>query len=115
MFNLQGKDSEHYFKEVEYKLLEETDYELELTQGVSIAKACEKIENLRFPRYYPELSSAKTITMDWMDGEHLSEFTAHNQDREKAIKLARPCGIFICFRCTVCVRYMQMRIREIFQ
>lgn len=30
MFNLQGKDSERYFKEVENKLIEETDYVLEL-------------------------------------------------------------------------------------
>src|SRR5690606_23691005 len=31
---------------------------------------------MRFPRYYPELSCAKILTMDWMQGEHLSEFVA---------------------------------------
>ena len=30
MFNLKGKDTDKYFKEVENKLLEETDYKLEL-------------------------------------------------------------------------------------
>jgi predicted unusual protein kinase regulating ubiquinone biosynthesis (AarF/ABC1/UbiB family) len=98
MFNLQGKDSERYFKEVEYKLLEETDYELELAQGISIAKACEKIEHLRFPKYYPELSSAKTITMDWMQGEHLSEFTAYNLDREKGDKIGQALWDFYMFQ-----------------
>ncbi len=98
MFNLQGKDSERYFKEVELKLLEETDYELELEQGVSIAKSCEKIPNLRFPKYYPELSSKKTITMDWMEGEHLSEFTAHNQDRAKGDKLGQALWDFYMFQ-----------------
>ncbi len=80
MFNLQGKDSEKYFQEVESKLLEETDYELELRQSIEIATACGQIPNLRFPKYYPELSSAKTLTMDWIDGLHLSEFAAANTD-----------------------------------
>lgn len=98
MFNLQGKDSERYFKEVENKLMEETDYELELAQGVSIAKACEAIANLRFPKYYPELSSKKIIAMDWMEGEHLSEFTAHNQDRELGDKIGQALWDFYMFQ-----------------
>jgi predicted unusual protein kinase regulating ubiquinone biosynthesis (AarF/ABC1/UbiB family) len=89
MFNLQGKDSEKYFKEVENKLLEETDYELELAQGVFITQSCKQIANLSFPKYYPELSSKKTITMDWMQGEHLSEFTAHNKDQSLGNKIGQ--------------------------
>ena len=80
MFNIKGKDSERYFQEVEGKLLEETDYELELRQSIEIADACKHIPNLRFPQYYPELSSSKTLTMDWIDGLHLSEFAAANTD-----------------------------------
>jgi len=98
MFNLQGKDSERYFKEVENKLLEETDYELELTQGIAISKSCGVIPNLRFPKYYPEMSSKKTITMDWMDGLHLSEFTNQNQDREKGDKLGQALWDFYMFQ-----------------
>jgi predicted unusual protein kinase regulating ubiquinone biosynthesis (AarF/ABC1/UbiB family) len=78
MFNIQGKDSEKYFKEVEYKLLEETDYELELKQGTEIAVACSEIPNLKFPLYYAALSTNRILTMDWMDGIHLSEFTNKN-------------------------------------
>jgi len=98
MFNLQGKDSERYFKEVENKLMEETDYDLELAQGVSIAKACGAIANLRFPKYYPELSSKKIIAMDWMEGEHLSEFTAHNQDRELGDTIGQALWDFYMFQ-----------------
>jgi len=98
MFNLQGKDSERYFKEVENKLMEETDYELELSQGVSIAKACGEIKNLRFPKYYPELSSKKIIAMDWMEGEHLSEFTAYNQDRVLGDKIGQALWDFYMFQ-----------------
>ena len=74
MFNLQGKDSDKYFKEVEDKLIEETNYLLELKQSQEVVVACKKIENLVFPEYYPQYSSEKIITMDWMSGVHLSEF-----------------------------------------
>lgn len=80
MFNLQGKDSDKYFKEVEDKLIEETNYLLELKQSQEVVAACSKIENLVFPNYYPEYSSEKIITMDWMTGLHLSEFAKVNTD-----------------------------------
>jgi len=63
MFNLKGKDKEKYFKEVEEKLLEETDYLLEVKQSQEITKQCSVIDDLRFPKYYPELSSERIITM----------------------------------------------------
>ncbi len=84
MFNLKGKDSEKYFKELEGKLLEETDYILEVKQSKEITSSCSKIPNLRFPKYYESLSSKRIITMDWMDGLHLSEFAKENTDQEKA-------------------------------
>jgi predicted unusual protein kinase regulating ubiquinone biosynthesis (AarF/ABC1/UbiB family) len=59
---------------VEDKLIEETNYLLELKQSQEVVAACKKIENLVFPEYYPEFSSEKIITMDWMSGVHLSEF-----------------------------------------
>lgn len=75
MFNLKGEDSKRYFSEVEEKLLEETDYELEVRQSQEITEACSHIPNLKFPRYYPEFSNKRIIAMDWMNGQHLSEFT----------------------------------------
>ena len=84
MFNIKGKDSDKYFKEVEGKLLEETDYELEVQQSQNITNACAHIPNLQFPKYYPELSNERIITMDWMEGMHLSEFTKENTNRELA-------------------------------
>lgn len=74
MFNLKGEDSKRYFKEIEDKLIEETDYILEVEQSQRISKACAVIPNLKFPKYYENLSSERIITMDWMDGKHLSDF-----------------------------------------
>jgi predicted unusual protein kinase regulating ubiquinone biosynthesis (AarF/ABC1/UbiB family) len=84
MFNIKGKNSDQYFKEVEDKLLEETDYELELQQSLEIRKSCENLPNLDFPNYYPDLSNGKIITMDWMHGKHLSTFCEANKNPELA-------------------------------
>ena len=72
MFNLKGKDTEKYFDEVEQKLLEETDYIKELESSQFISEAAKGIPNLKFPNYYPEWTTSKTLTMDWMEGIHLS-------------------------------------------
>ena len=98
MFNLQGKDSDKYFKEVEDKLIEETNYLLELKQSQEVVEACHKIENLVFPNYYPNYSSEKIITMDWMTGIHLSEFTNKNTDQEVANKLGQALWDFYMYQ-----------------
>ena len=98
MFNLQGKDSDKYFKEVEDKLIEETNYLLELKQSQEVVEACHKIENLVFPNYYPNYSSEKIITMDWMTGIHLSEFTNKNTNQEVANKLGQALWDFYMYQ-----------------
>lgn len=74
MFNIRKEGSEKYFKEVESKLIEETDYHLELKRSREFASECAHLPNVKFPEYYPEYSSEKIITMDWMNGLHYSEF-----------------------------------------
>lgn len=98
MFNIKGKDSGKYFKEVEDKLIEETDYTLEVKQSKEMVNACKHIPNLVFPKYYEELSSKRIITMDWMHGEHLSEFVAHNTDQEVANQLGQALWDFYMFQ-----------------
>lgn len=98
MFNIKGKDSDKYFKEVEHKLVEETNYILEVAQSKEISKACAHISNLRFPEYYEELSSERIITMDYMEGEHLSEFVSHNTDQDMANKLGQALWDFYMYQ-----------------
>lgn len=98
MFNIKGKDSDKYFKEVENKLTEETNYILEIEQSKAVAEACEHIPNLKFPKYYEEFSSERIITMDYMKGEHLSEFVAHNTDQDKSNKLGQALWDFYMFQ-----------------
>ena len=89
MFNIKGKDSDKYFKEVEDKLIEETNYLLEIKQSKEIVEACKHIPNMQFPNYYEDLSSERIITMDWMQGDHLSEFVAYNTDQSLSNKLGQ--------------------------
>ena len=98
MFNLQAKDSEKYFKEVEGKLLEETDYILEVKQSKEISEACVHIPNLKFPKYYEDLSSERIITMDWMEGIHLSDFARQNEDEELANQIGQALWDFYMFQ-----------------
>ncbi len=98
MFNIRGKDSDKYFKEVEDKLIEETNYILEVKQSKAIVEACAHIPNLEFPNYYEAWSSERIITMDWIDGEHLSEFTAYNTNQEKSNKLGQALWDFYMYQ-----------------
>lgn len=98
MFNIKGKNSDKYFKEVEDKLIEETNYLIEIEQSKEISAACAHIPNLLFPNYYEEYSSERIITMDWMHGEHLSEFTAHNTNVDNSNKLGQALWDFYMYQ-----------------
>lgn len=97
MFNLQGT-SDEYFEEIEGKLMEETDYTLEMKQSEFVRKSCSVIENLRFPQYYPKLSCEKIITMDWMNGIHLSEFCKLESSQETRNKIGQALFNFYMFQ-----------------
>jgi len=98
MFNIKGKDSDKYFEEVEQKLLEETDYILEVKQSQQMVADCKHIEHLIFPDYYPDLSNHRIITMDWIDGEHLSQFTKVNTNKVLSDKLGQALWDFYMYQ-----------------
>jgi len=98
MFNIKGKDSDKYFKEVEHKLVEETNYVLEMKQSKEIAAACSHISNLLFPEYYEAYSSERIITMDYMAGEHLSEYTSKETYQDTSNKLGQALWDFYMFQ-----------------
>lgn len=98
MFNIKGEHSEQYFKEVEDKLVEETNYVLELEQSQTVEKACNHIPHLIFPKYYPAYSSEQILTMDWMTGIHLSEFSAVNTDEAAATKIGQALWDFYMYQ-----------------
>jgi predicted unusual protein kinase regulating ubiquinone biosynthesis (AarF/ABC1/UbiB family) len=74
LLNMNEKELDHYMEEVEERLVEETDYKLEVKRSREISEACAHIPNLNFPTYYDELSSERVITMDWIAGKHIKEW-----------------------------------------
>ncbi|MEO0581213.1 MAG: AarF/ABC1/UbiB kinase family protein [Bacteroidota bacterium] len=82
MFGWQDRDLDVYFEEVKARLVEETDYQLELTRSQEISAQCTHIPNLIFTEYFPEFSADRIITMKWLDGIHMDEFLAQNPTQE---------------------------------
>ena len=73
MFKINPVDYNEFIQEVEQRMLEETDYDLELERSMDLSRKCSHIPNLIFPSYYPEFSSPKILVMDWIEGKPLGE------------------------------------------
>lgn len=82
ILKISDKELGVYMDEVENMLIDETNYDLELKYSVEISEATGHLPNLFFPKYYPELSSSRILTMDWLEGLHLDEFMATNPSQE---------------------------------
>jgi predicted unusual protein kinase regulating ubiquinone biosynthesis (AarF/ABC1/UbiB family) len=98
LFNLNEKDIDRYTGEVEARLLEETDYVLELRRSMEMSAACSFMTDLFFPKYYPEFSSARILTMDWIDGSHMSDFLAQNPSQETRNRVGQALWDFYHFQ-----------------
>ena len=98
LFGLNETDIERYMGEVESKLLEETDYELELKRSVEISEACAHIPDLIFPAYYPEWSGSRILTMDWLGGKHLKDFMLTKPSQEVRDKIGQALWDFYDFQ-----------------
>ena len=98
LFNVKEKDVEQYINEVEERLLEETDYELEVRRSIHISDAARGRENLTFPGYYPELSSPRVITMDWIPGKPIRAFLEDNPSQEVRNRVGQTLWDFVDFQ-----------------
>ncbi|WP_316837495.1 AarF/ABC1/UbiB kinase family protein [Pedobacter nutrimenti] len=98
LLGMDEKDLNIYIKEVEERLLEETDYELEIKRSLQFSRACKDLKNIVFPDYYPELSGKRIITMDWIEGLHLREFLKTNPSAELRNKIGQALWDFYNFQ-----------------
>ena len=98
LLGMNEKELSIYIKEVEERLLEETNYKLEVQRSVQFSEACKGIKNIVFPKYYPEFSSDKIITMDWMEGLHLKEFLETNPSQKLKNKIGQALWDFYNFQ-----------------
>lgn len=98
LLRLKTEDSERYFLEVESKLIEETDYKLELENSMAMSEACSWMKGIVFPRYFPELSNDRIITMEWIEGMHLSEFAKSEASQEVRNELGQQLWDFYMYQ-----------------
>jgi len=98
MFKVSTAELEQYIGEVESKLIEETDYQLELERSIEITESCGHLENIVFPKYYAEYSNERILTMDWIEGKHITEWMKSNPSEEDRNKIGQALWDFYDFQ-----------------
>lgn len=98
LLGMNERELSIYIREVEERLLEETDYELEVKRSIAFSEACSHLKNIVFPKYYPGLSGKRIITMDWMPGLHLKEFLKTNPSQQLRNKIGQALWDFYNFQ-----------------
>lgn len=87
--NIGSKELDFYIQEVQATLVEETDYEHELTVSEQMREKCAGVANVLIPNYYKDWSSARVLTMDWVDGKLLMDWLAQDPTLEEKQQVAQ--------------------------
>ena len=98
MFKLNPVEYDEFIQEVESRMLEETDYALELQRSMDLSARSRHLKNIIFPTYYPEYSSDKILTMDWIEGKPLGEALNDNIPQIERDKLGQALWDFYHFQ-----------------
>ena len=98
MFKLNPVEYDEFIQEVESRMLEETDYNLELQRSMDLSLRSNHLKNIIFPTYYPDYSSDKILTMDWIDGKPLGEKLNENIPNDERNKLGQALWDFYHFQ-----------------
>lgn len=98
LLGMSEKELDIYMKEVEQKMLEETDYDLEIRRSMEFSEACKSLTDIVFPEYFPKLSSKRIITMSWLEGLHLKEFLATKPSQKLKNKIGQALWDFYHFQ-----------------
>src|SRR5207249_9456841 len=61
--------------EIGARMREELDYRREAKHAVLYRSMLDRIETIRVPRVWPELSTGRLLTLDWLEGGRLLEYT----------------------------------------
>ncbi|MEO0794780.1 MAG: AarF/ABC1/UbiB kinase family protein [Verrucomicrobiota bacterium] len=95
---LTSKEIDYYFDEVEERLLEETDYTLELKRSQALTAKSSHLANVHFPSYYADFSSTRILTMEWIDGLPLDKWIASEPSQEERNRIGQAMWDFYHFQ-----------------
>jgi len=98
MFKLNPVEYDEFINEVELRMMEETDYELELRRSIELSGQTRHLGSIVFPKYYPEYSGPRILVMDWIDGKPLGEFFKTSFTPETGSKIGQTMWDFYHFQ-----------------
>lgn len=98
MFKLNPVEYDSFIQEVELRMMEETDYTLELERSMELSVKSNHLENIVFPRYYPEYCSPKILVMDWIDGKPLGDIRLDDFPADTGTQLGQAMWDFYHFQ-----------------
>ncbi|HYG03534.1 MAG TPA: AarF/UbiB family protein [Chryseosolibacter sp.] len=98
MFKLNPAEYDEFIQEVEMRMMEETDYLLELKRSIELSGKSSHLQNIVFPKYYPELSCSRILVMDWLEGKPLGEVVKHPLPPDVGNKLGQAMWDFYHFQ-----------------
>jgi len=89
LFQLDAKALDPYIREVQDRLLEETNYELELERSQDLANRSAHLQHTRFPAYVPQFSSQRILTMEWVEGDQLDVYAKSDAPADEKQRIAQ--------------------------
>jgi predicted unusual protein kinase regulating ubiquinone biosynthesis (AarF/ABC1/UbiB family) len=98
MFKLNPVEYDEFIQEVESRMLEETDYALELNRSMDLSARSRHLKNIIFPTSYPDYSSDKILTMDWIEGKPLGQILNEQIPQAERDKLGQALWDFYHFQ-----------------
>lgn len=98
---LSGHFPKAALKEMEARLLEETDYVREAANMALLRQALAGLDFVRVPKSHQECSTDKVLTMSFLEGLHLDDWLARKPTREEKDRLG--------------ARLMEMFYHQLFQ
>ena len=68
-------DTREIFKEIGERVREELDYEREAKHAALYASTLADVDDVRVPEVYPDLSTKRLLSLSWLEGEKILQFT----------------------------------------
>jgi len=81
-------DTREIAKEIRERIREELDYRREAKHVALYQHMLADVPEVRVPKVWPELSTGRLLTLDWLEGKRLLEYKEHSQEARNRIATA---------------------------
>ena len=81
-------DTREIAKEIGARIREELDYRREAKHAALYRDMLKDVPQVRVPNAWPELSTGRLLTLDWLDGKRLLEYKEHSLEARNRIAQA---------------------------